>query len=432
MKDKRFYVRFLAGIALAILLSPVWLTQVPCQATEVRYPIPCYEGEELAKVREWEKEWVGKKFDETKLDELEKVKEFIPETWYPLLTDPERWGPWDFTIEPYRVYTPTPGDIKFTKQYAGTCKIDENDKLLNWVAAIPFPNPKTALEVMYNYDNNNFGDNNYSYQDVYIIDGRRKYDRQLVIATNFFHFANRREVPPVPNVTPNKKGIYRANHTEYFEPASFKGMRGMQIKWIDRTRDWGSWSFSSATRRINRRSTAQRQDGVGGADACFDDQLGYNYCVNVQKYKLLGRKEYLLSRHQDRAKLNEGHVEGMTNFKNVTRERIKTWAIEAVHQDPNYLYTKSIYYIDPEFYYILYAEKWDRRGRLWKIMDIQCDVIKSIYNDSEVAIGINPYCIDVQRVHSSAAAGGKSILGETGEFYEPAYYQPRALLKHGY
>jgi hypothetical protein len=284
---------------------------------------------------------------------------------------------------------------------------------------------------MYNFDNNNFGDTGHHLQNVFLIDGRRKYDRHLIINGRNIFFANRREIPPVPSLDPNPKGILKGSHSEYLEPASFKGTRGMSIKWIKRDRDWGSWSFSSATRRINRRSLAQRQDGVGGADACFDDQLGYNYCINYQKYKLLGRKELLLSRFQDRDKLLAGHTEGYILLKNVTRERINTYVIEAVHKDKNYIYTKSIYYMDPEFYWILYSDKYDRRGKLWKVMDIQCDINTSIYSGDKVAIPINPYTIDVQRMHSSMGMG-KSILGKTGEYYEPEFYKPRALLKYGY
>jgi hypothetical protein len=57
-----------------LLVLPFCLFCVlPCSAQEVRYPIPCYEGEELTEVREWEKTWVGKRIDGTNIDQVAHV-----------------------------------------------------------------------------------------------------------------------------------------------------------------------------------------------------------------------------------------------------------------------------------------------------------------------------------------------------------------------
>jgi hypothetical protein len=95
------------------------------------------------------------------------------------------------------------------------------------------------LEIAYNFDNINVGDTLKALMPAWLIDGKRKYDRKLVVDGRMMWFAGRREVPPVPEITPNDKGIYRLTHSDYLEPANMMGTRALQIKIKDRIRDWG-------------------------------------------------------------------------------------------------------------------------------------------------------------------------------------------------
>jgi hypothetical protein len=277
----------------------------------------------------------------------------------------------------------------------------------------------------------NHGDNVTVHQDAWLVDGRRKYDRKMIAPVNQLYYTGRRDVPPVPDISPNKKGIYWGAHSEWLEPASLRGTRSLSIKWIERSRDYGGWSWSSATRRIVRRSTAQRQDALGGSDACLDDTFVYQWAVNAQTYKLLGRKELLLARHQDLAQIKNLHVEGQCLFSGTQRERINTYVVEAIHKDRNYLYSKQMYYIDPETWAIAYADKYDRRGRLWKIFDSVQRVITSDYNDLKIPMTEFTLLVDVQRQHSTGMLS-VSDMGVVDEYHTTQYYNPRALQKYGY
>ena len=44
------------------------------------------------------------------------------------------------------------GYMEASKKYAGTCSVDDKNILRGWVAGIPFPKPKTAIEIVHNYD----------------------------------------------------------------------------------------------------------------------------------------------------------------------------------------------------------------------------------------------------------------------------------------
>jgi len=419
--------RFTVLIVLQVFLLLPLL--VPCQAGEVQYPIPCYEGAELENVRQWEKSWAGKKIDASN---IEGVKEFFPETMYNIVSDPGRWGEIWFQIIPYQQIMPTDGDIALTKKYAPQCSIGQQEDLLNYVSGVPFPQPKNALEVAYNFDCINQGDNQLAQQDSFLVDGRRKYDRKMILDSNVMWFSGRRDIAPVPEFEPNRKGIFRAAHSIFSVPASMRGGRALQIKWKDRTRDYGSWFFSPSSRRILRRSMAQRTDSQGGSDMCTDDNLVYDFTTNRLNYKMLGRKEMLLSRHQDLALLKEGHIEGLCVPNGIQYERIKPYVLECTHKDSGYIYSKMTWYVDPETWWILYSDKYDREGNLWKVFNLSEYLCKSYYDPNDVIPTIgNMLIVDVQRAHSTFGVTGVLIGKETGN-YRADFFTPQALQQYGY
>jgi len=422
------YMRYLVAGALPACIL-ILIMSFAAQADEVRYPVPCYEGEELAKVREWEKNWVGKRITKENIDG---VKEFIPETFYSVFTNPDWGGDYWFEIEPYRQMVPAKGDIALTTKYAGTCTVDDNDNMLNYIGGIPFPHPKKGIEIAYNFDNRNWGDQYSALQDVWIIDGKRKYDRKMILMGHCLIFSGRRDIPPVPELDPNPKGTYWGMHSEYLEPASYKGTRAMSMTWKDRSRDWASWSFSSATRRITRRSTAQRQSHSGGTDTTYDDSLFWSWAVSCLNVKILGRKELLLPRHSNREKILAGHREGYCLFNGGEKERINTWVLEIIHKDPGYIYSKQIWYVDPEMWWIMYTDKYDKRGKLWKAMEMYMDTYVSKYNGAIIPMSTLPLVVDLERMHATAT---RSVieLGITGNKEQDIkYYEPRALMRYGY
>jgi hypothetical protein len=136
-------------------------------AEEVQGFGSCYTPEELAKVREWEKTWVGKKIDKTNVDQ---VAEFLPQSYAnDVYKKPENWlekeSYW-FTIVPYQRYIDSPGMQAATRKYAAAVKTDAEGVITNYadIAGRPFPAPKTAMEYMYNFDFLTRGDANNKYR----------------------------------------------------------------------------------------------------------------------------------------------------------------------------------------------------------------------------------------------------------------------------
>ena len=189
-------------------------------AQELQYPVPCYQGEELAKVQQWEKTWAGKKISSANVDE---VKEYLPENFYNLMKDTERWGESWFEVVPYRQVPVTPGNIKFTKQYYGQSKIGPEGEILNYVSGVPFPDTTVAVEMAHNFRTRSYGDAYKSVEKGFIVDGRLKYDMDIELRNNMCFFAARTDTPPAPEFDPNPKQIWRSFFMEQIRPTGNQG-----------------------------------------------------------------------------------------------------------------------------------------------------------------------------------------------------------------
>ncbi|MEI6125783.1 MAG: DUF1329 domain-containing protein [Pseudomonadota bacterium] len=362
-------------------------------AQGIKYPIAGYDDAELAKVRTWEKEWVGKKVDSSNID---KVKDLLPETMVAFMKDPATWGEIWFTVAPYKTYPFTPGKVKYTRE--GKAKLNEKGELTDWVAGVPFPEPKDGLQVAWNFDAWNRFDQSFLYPKGFLTDGRLKYDRVVAQRTHVQQFYGRLDTEPVPAFPDNPKNILRAMFVDFTDPPEIKGQISLQVRYTEWDRPYDTWGWIPALRRVRRISSAQRMDTEDGTDFCKDDDSIWNGSITRNSYKLLGRKEYLFSRHQDMSALK--HNSGECVFNGVQRERIKVWVVDVTCNEPGYIYSRQVWYVDPELWKIIYADKYDKYGKLWKVQEHMQTVVKG-ENGVEDANYFGSQGIDVQRRHST-------------------------------
>jgi hypothetical protein len=111
-------------------------------------------------------------------------------------------------------------------------------------------------------------------------------------------------------------------------------------------------------------SAAQRTDSLDGTDLVYDDEFFWDGHLTRNTYTLNGTKELLCSRHQDMRATTRAAGQSVVN--GLTLERCKTLVVDVVSKDPNYLYGKRIWYVDPESYIIQWTEIFDQAGRFWK------------------------------------------------------------------
>jgi len=369
-------------------------------AAEVQFPVTAFTADELAKVREWEKTWAGKKIDKSNVDQ---IAEFFPPSYVTMFKEPERWAAppegFFFTVGPYKTVQPTPGEIEATKKYAPTVKTDDNGVMTNYaeVAGVPFPQPKTGLEIAYNFDFNSHGDTNNYYRNSPNINPRTKADRYGEQEQWEYYFVHRTELDPKPAVPDNPKGYHRGIFLHMFNPPEFINTRYYSLRFIDPSKDDDMYMWYAQFRRIRRMSTAQRSDSVDGTDLIYDDEFFWDGHLNRNTYTLKGTKELLCCRHQDMKLAQRQPGQAFPN--NMTLERCKTMIVNADNRDPNYIYGTRVWYIDPETQFIAWTEVYDQLKRFWK-----CNMMMS--NDVKTAKGVTKNfivgytLIDFQRVHA--------------------------------
>jgi len=386
---------------LIVFTLALSLTKGPAGAAEVKFPVSAYTPQELAKVREWEKNWAGKKIDQSNIDQ---VAEYLPETWAAIYKDPQKWGAppegISFQIVPYQQIIETKGMIEATKKYAPLVKTDAQGKILNYteIAGFPFPDPKTGLELAYNFEFQTRGDTNkYQFYGP-VVDPKSRTDRWADQEFTLMYFIHRVDVDPKPVIPKNPKGYHRGQFMHITQPHENNNSRLISMKYIDETKEYESYIFFSQFRRIQRLSMAERTNAIDGTDMIYDDGEMWDGYLSRNTYQFKGKKDLLLGRHLDNNKLKR--IPGQAVPSGYVLERCNTYVVEVINKDPDYLYSKRVWYIDPETYLVHWQEVYDELGRFWKIFFGPTTNLKTANGEIKNFMAVNNFH-DIQRTHSN-------------------------------
>jgi len=194
-----------------------------------------------------------------------------------------------------------------------------------------------------------------------------------------------------------------------YKPPEFLNTRMFNLRFIDQAKDDDAYLWYSQFRRIRRMSTAQRTDSIDGSDLIYDDDNMWDGQLLRNTYLLKGRKDLLTCRHQNMRATARVPGQGIVN--GITLERCNLYVLEVLNKDPNYLYSKRLWYLDPETYHIMWQEIYDRQGRLWKCFMNQTAPLPTASGETRAFIvGVQYH--DFQRIHC-------------GEADHQVYYEPK-------
>jgi len=364
-----------------------------------------YTAEELAKVRAWEKTWAGKKIDQTNVDQ---IGQYLPEPYLGIYKEPQKWGAppegFYFTIVPYRTIQETKGFIEATEKYNSQVKVDENGIITNLaeIAGRPFLEPKTGLEIMWNFELNNHGDT-YNYRKYTPnINPKTRTERMADQEYWEFYFINRTELDPKPALPAkqNKKAFRRGMFMSMFLPAEFLNTRMYTLRPIDQTKQDVTYLWYNQFRRIRRLSTNQRTDSIDGSDLIYDDEYLWDGQVTRNNYTFKGKKDLLCSRNESLVGTTRTAGQGMLNGHKF--ERCNLLVVDAINKDPNYIYSKRVLYLDPETYLVMWTDIYDEKGRYWKCFGNFTRPVKTETGAMKPSI-VGTVFNDFQRTHSGLA-----------------------------
>ncbi len=383
-----------------LIITVLSLLALPALTGAAEVMQTAYTPEELAKVREWEKTWAGKKIDKSNIDQ---VAAFMPESYVGIYKNPKKWGApaegfW-FTIKPYEFVSESDGFVAATKKYASTVKTNPDGTIANIteIAGRPYPTPKDGMQMAYNFELNNHGDTFKYRKYTPNINPKTKTERMADQEYIELYFINRTEVEPMPALPKNPKGYRRGMFLHMYLPAEFLNTRMYTLRYIDYSKDDDSYLWYSQFRRIRRMSTAQRTDSIDGSDLIYDDEYLWDGQLTRNNYTFKGKKDILCDRN--------GGLKGTTResgqavLNGYTFERCNTLVLDVINKDPNYLYGKRVWYLDPETYLILWTEIYDQQGRFWKCFFNSTAPIKSEVGQVKPVI-VGTTFQDFQRTHS--------------------------------
>jgi hypothetical protein len=432
-------------LVIGVMVSmPQEVKAVTTEEQMANWPFPMYQGEELEKLREWEKTWVGKKINQ---DSIDQVKDFLSDQFYGVYSEPEDWGAEElwFEIVPYRQILPTPGQLAMTKKYAPTAKFDpkgrkaywdggigENEFLMGWdtgdQAGFPFPFPEKGIEMAWNLESVTRGDEKSFDRNGVVVNPRTRTERRAIQPFIIQYFTGRCDYEPVPKFEDNPKGIRRGQYLFIEEPLDVRGTRYMELRYLDTEKPDDVWIWFPLFRRIRRMGYSYKSDTIDGSDLGPDDEMGWNGHVNRKEWEIIGRKEMLLGRHTDTKKYVK--EKGQAVWNGLQLERVNAYMLESRFKGKDEVYSKEMLYVDPEMWRCLQKVTWDRQGRVWR----QFFYHTEIYRDEKKGIDhvhtFEIYSSDLQRRHGCPSIDNVKQIGL--DIDHRKYWTIQNLQKLGY
>lgn len=282
--------------------------------------------------------------------------------------------------------------IDATKANLGKAKLGAKpgDNLSGYIAGRPFPeepdvkDPRAGEKLAWNYKYGvNWGDGaiispffwKYKNMQTGQVEKTIKYD------FHFLNFMHRTKDAPVPEITPNPSGIFRAIYVKAHEPQDLKNTQLLIQRFEDDAKLDDAYLYLGFQRRVRRLAQGQVTDSFLGSDLMIEDFEGYNGRVSDMKWTYKGTKNVLLPMwNHNELKLAADMPAEADGYKYVdfagqgkcfhegTWQLRKVYVLEAAPVNTNHPVSKRVFYMDAQLGNLNGAnEIYDRKGELWKV-----------------------------------------------------------------
>jgi hypothetical protein len=233
---------------------------------------------------------------------------------------------------------------------------------------IPFPIPQDGAEVIWNHELAFWGAARETRLATYVVFGAQApeltADRREVVDFPYYY----------PNATPVGVGAYYLERRETtLGPPEHAGESYVALQPLNVARDkFTAWQYLPGQRRV-RRSPSLSYDtpdpDASGLES-FDDYYIFSGGLDRYHYTLLGKREMYVPYNNNRL-LNlppsEVLAPRVANPSDLRYERHRVLVVDATlapgRQD---IVPHRRLYLDEDTWFAVYADAWDREGRLWK------------------------------------------------------------------
>ena len=356
---------------------------------------------------------------------VDEIKDLLPESLYTMMKNPSVWGKIRVNVTERKM----PKGVLFkrykeaTAKYRGQAKIDAKQWIRNYKAGCPFPEPKTGIEVEWNY-RRRFKPDDRIFPVITVITNKRGQVRYQTSDGNLLFMTGRLAADPKPTFLPNPNKIERIDVYANAHPYELQGTISVITQFNDPGKTDELWMYLPSMRRVRHLSTTQRIDKLpGGQDLFWDCFDTFNGNPSLFNFKLLGRKEMLvvMNGYPKGEFILHEYMMGPNDYY----QKVNCYVNEIHSKDPNYPFSKIIQYLDPDTWVSYYTDWYDRKGKLQRSSIFNYTLTK---NGIVMANVMNH--IDFQRVHSTGYAYTNARSGSGGNTYNVGLTPDYFILDH--
>ncbi|MES2127090.1 MAG: DUF1329 domain-containing protein [Pseudomonadota bacterium] len=236
-------------------------------------------------------------------------------------------------------------------------------------STVPFPLPKTGVEVIWNHVMRYRGGSVQRYSAEFPVQANGSFTP--VTRTETIAFAS-----GMDKAEPNRLLYYMGIITG---PTAVAGEALMVIDPVDQVKESRqAWLYNPGQRRVLRAPDVAYDTPGSGSDGLrtTDDYDGFNGSPDRYDWKLIGKKEMIIS--YNNYKLSSKKVKyaeivrpGHLNQDMVRYEPHRVWVVEAtLKAGKRHVYAKRVFYIDEDSWQIAHADSYDGRGELWRVHEL--------------------------------------------------------------
>ena len=260
-----------------------------------------------------------------------------------------------------------------TKKVAATAELTENGYgVTGAVNGIPFPIPKSGVEVIWNHLLRFRSD--MGVRHVAQVAPTRGGSYTLVVFEDEFNIVYSHEGVTEEELD-NKIAVFKQ---KVLSPARLAGGILLVHETLDQVKEKRkAWLYNPGQRRVRRApNVAYDNPGTASDGMRTTDQLDmFNGAVDRYDWKLVGKKELYVpynsyKLHSDSLKYKDILTPLHINPDHLRYELHRVWVIDAtLKEGKRHIYKRRTFYVDEDSWQILVVDQYDNRDQLWRVSE---------------------------------------------------------------
>jgi Protein of unknown function (DUF1329) len=270
-----------------------------------------------------------------------------------------------------------------TLRNKGKAKLDSSGQLWNsdntpWIGGFPFPEPKSALEAVWNYTTNSD-----RLDDLHILGEEFHIDTNGTVLRHYktdfrqVQATGRLVADPKPNLPDFTNEGFRNNLT-FHAPFDIAGLQILTIVPYDAKQLPDTYLYVPALRRTRRVPSSQRFEPVSPYHVAFATDIGmFDDPTLTWSWKEAGRRPLLLPSTANHGLYGQAKPEPESYNYSPSNAKVPlaSWEmrpevimVDGVPHLEGANYTRKRLYADATYLSVVMAQAWDTAGKLWKFM----------------------------------------------------------------